>query len=177
MQRENRIFATSPNNRYYYVTDKSKLSDDQPPHPGCARITHLRYEDDERGLAENGRSTAQTHISPNDDQPLLGHVDGNARHFSRTVVIRNDGHDCLVRQCRSADIGTGHLRHHGCQHRYHTDCMDYLAGLQRRPDKCRLPCLLLWHGTHLPTPAPLRRRLPVRHCLHVPVARHAEHLR
>ena len=39
------------------------------------------------------------------------------------------GNDRLLRLGRTAHAGTGHLSHHGCQHRHDIHGMDYVTGL------------------------------------------------
>ena len=55
------------------------------------------------------------------------------------------------------DAGTGHLGHHGCQHRYDADGLDYVGRYVVRHYECGLSGIL--HGYHpdLPEEIPLYR--------------------
>jgi len=93
------------------------------------RPADFRHEDDERGLAKDGRTTVAPRAGKDDHQPTDGYVDGYDGDLCRTVIIGHNGDDGVVRLGRATDAGTGHLGHHGCEHRHHADGVDHVVGL------------------------------------------------
>ena len=95
----------------------------------CARPADLRYANDERRPAENGRPAVETYSGQDDHQPLHGHAHGYVCHSCRAVVDSHHGDDGIVCLGRTADAGTGHQHHHGSEHRNDADSVDHVAGL------------------------------------------------
>ena len=88
--------------------NNARLFDGVAEATGRPWIAHLRYEDDERGSAEDGRSTVATHIGTNDHKPADGNVDRNDGNLCSAVIIGYNGDDRLLRLSRTIDTLTGH---------------------------------------------------------------------
>ena len=122
----------------------------------------VRYEVDERSLAEDGRSAAASRAWCDDYQPFYGDAYWYAGDGLSAILYGYDGDDRLVCECRTADAGSGHLRHHGCQHWYDAHGMDHVGRYVVRHHQCRLSGFLPGHHPDLSEEVPLHRRLPLR---------------
>ena len=83
---------------------------------------------------------------------LTNHYEGAALDILKDAV---NGDFSLVCECRTADVGTGHLCHHGCQYRNDADGVDHVGGYVVRYKYCVVCRLLPGYYPYLHEESPL----------------------